>query len=46
MKKLIIIAITLMTIAATAYAFTDFKCMNDCQRKGYMYGYCLKVCSY
>jgi hypothetical protein len=24
----------------------DYQCMNDCMAKGYMYGYCQKVCSY
>jgi len=25
---------------------TDFKCMNDCTSRGYMYEYCEKRCSY
>jgi hypothetical protein len=24
----------------------DYTCMNDCMKKGYMYGYCQKICSY
>jgi hypothetical protein len=25
---------------------TDWQCMSDCQARGYMYQYCLKVCEY
>lgn len=25
---------------------TDRQCMSDCMKKGYLYGYCKKECSY
>ena len=49
MKKFIIIA-ALLFMAGSAYAFqecrTDPTCMNNCQAKGYQYGYCKSICSW
>lgn len=25
---------------------TDYSCVSDCMAKGYMYGYCTRLCSY
>ena len=50
MKKIILIVI--MTgafsslFAGLAIADTDYKCVNDCTRNGYNYGYCLNQCSF
>jgi hypothetical protein len=47
MKKAIVIAAVILSLFATAaYAYIDAQCMSDCLSRGYMYGYCQKVCSY
>jgi hypothetical protein len=42
--------VTILTIVSvsigTAFAGTDYKCMNDCQGRGYLYQYCSERCSY
>ena len=44
MKKTIL---TLSILFATqANSMTDWMCMQDCQNRGYIYQYCLRVCSY
>jgi len=42
----IAITLTLLAIATAANAGTDYQCVNDCTRKGYMYQYCQSLCSY
>lgn len=49
MKKIIVIALLLLVIAtgiAYAYCQTDYTCVGDCTRQGYMWGYCKKICSW
>lgn len=49
MKSLsrLIIMLSFSTIISTqAFAATDFQCLNDCTRQGYMYGFCQSKCSY
>lgn len=41
-----IVALTLLMASQFALAGTDYKCMSDCSKAGYMYGYCKKACSY
>jgi hypothetical protein len=38
--------IGLFLLADSALAFTDTNCMRDCRKKGYLQGYCEKLCSY
>jgi len=41
-----IIAGIVALICEIAYAWTDWKCVQDCLDRGYMYDLCQKVCSY
>ena len=45
MKKLIVL-ILLTCSQAHAWEQTDWQCMQDCQARGYQYGYCHKICSF
>jgi hypothetical protein len=45
-KLTVLIAIISLAVAALAWAATDYNCMNDCLARGYLYGYCKRVCSY
>lgn len=44
MKKTIL-ALSIL-FATQANSMTDWMCMQDCQNRGYIYQYCLRVCSY
>lgn len=46
MKKIIIIVTFLLLAVGLAWASVDYKCMADCQRSGYGYSYCTRLCSY
>ena len=46
MKKLILLTFLLTFTYTTAHAATDFRCVNDCTRRGYMYQFCVQNCSY
>lgn len=46
MKKLIIIAILTIAFAREAFAQTDYNCVNQCLREGYLYGYCNSICTF
>lgn len=43
MKKLILAALLALMLVASA---TDYECMRRCLDEGFMYQYCLRVCSY
>lgn len=43
MKTLLL---TMMLLATTAQASTDFSCMDRCSENGYMYSYCKSQCTY
>lgn len=53
--KNLLLTLTLLICASTVTAsdvkpiklfMTDYKCMGDCMAKGYVYGYCQRICSY
>ena len=44
MKRLIIVLF--LVFSGSAYAATDYQCVNDCTEKGYMYNFCKEKCSY
>ena len=54
MKKTIIIIMVISAIIAGSFLFnnqdacatTEWKCMRDCQSRGYGYRYCKHICSY
>jgi hypothetical protein len=51
MKKFILALVVATALVITivkvyAYCSTDFKCMNDCLSRGYLYGYCKNACSW
>lgn len=35
----------LLAASSSEAATTDFKCMNDCSQRGYMYTYCHQQCT-
>lgn len=43
-KRLLMLVVAVGVLAGSS--FTDFQCLNDCQRMGYTYSYCMKICSY
>ena len=45
MKKKLL-ALVVFVVMLVGSSFTDFKCLDDCQRMGYSYGYCMRICSY
>lgn len=50
MKKVIVLGVILLSlvIVVKVYAWcqTDYTCVNDCVRQGYMWGYCRSICSW
>jgi hypothetical protein len=47
MKTLLIIgALCLVCGAAFAWCQTDFRCVQECMQKGYLYGLCKSQCSW
>ena len=38
--------ISLVLFGAIAFTMTDYKCVRDCQKAGYSWGYCQSICSY
>ena len=40
------LAVEAKTEKAEDIALTDWGCMSDCQRQGYMYGLCKRQCSW
>jgi len=46
MKRLILLAGLFACGIGPVSAATDFRCVNDCTRKGYMYQFCVQNCSY
>lgn len=45
MKKIVLLCLFLL-ISTISYAATDYSCVNDCTREGYLYSYCTNKCSY
>jgi len=48
MKKLILALTLLSIIAVSAYAYcqTEWNCVNDCTRRGYMWSFCKSACTW
>jgi len=46
MKSFIILICLLACGYTTAHAETDYKCLNNCTRRGYLYQLCLEQCSF
>jgi hypothetical protein len=43
MKKIIVVLLLVLT--GSVYATTDYKCVSNCQKKGYTYDYCMNQCT-
>ena len=43
---MIVAFLVLMAVAATAYAMTDYGCVNRCTQAGNMWGLCNDRCSW
>ena len=46
MKTKIIIFLLLILSVIIARRLIDYNCVNNCVKQGYLYNYCLQVCSY
>ncbi len=46
MFRIVIAAATLLMLAGSATAGTDYQCLNNCTGRGHVYQYCLSQCSY
>jgi len=44
--KVLSIVLVLLSISFSAQAGTDYTCVNDCTRRGYMYNLCVERCTY
>lgn len=42
----LLVAVPTLAQITPVFAATDFRCVNDCARQGYMYQYCVEHCSY
>lgn len=45
MKTLILLAL-IASAGFGASRYTDYTCVSECTARGYMYGLCVKMCSY
>lgn len=42
----LVILMFIVSFCAIVWGATDYTCVNDCTRQGYMYSYCVSKCSY